>query len=204
MVLNSVISVIQDIFLVYVKFCVCKEKIFCVLLSFFLRVIVSDNYNNFLILNTVPWNLDILWDGCYTMKISRSDCLFYTLVLSCHSRNGNLEKKISSSHPDCSHLSLSNTNTHTCTCSSVTDGPPLTFCPPVCRRVVVDSSQSRSSSPGRLGPGSVLQPAGRLLSWPEPAGVIDRLLRHHTDTHTRSAYTLRREPLLWSLEQSLL
>lgn len=54
MVLNSVISVIQDIFLVYVKFCVCKENIFCVLLSFFLRVIVSDNYNNFLILNTVP------------------------------------------------------------------------------------------------------------------------------------------------------
>ena len=147
-------------------------------------------------------------NGYHTLKISRSDCLFYRLVLSCNGRNGNLEIKISSSHPDCSHLSLTQTNkhthTHTHTHTHRTDGPPLTFCAPVCRRVVVGSSQSRSSSPGRLGPGSVLQPAGRLLSWPEPAGVIDRLLRHHTDTHTRSAHTLRREPLLWSLEQSLL
>lgn len=49
------------------------------------------------------------------------------------------------------------------------------------------SSESRPSSSRRLCPGSVLQPAGRLLPWPGPTRTIDCLLQRHTDTHTRLA-----------------
>ncbi len=80
------------------------------------------------------------------------------------------------------------THTHTCTSNRQPVSDPLSF---VCRRVVVGSSQSRPSSPRRLCPGSVLQPAGRLLSWPGPAAAIDCLLQHYTDSHTWLACTCR-------------